>query len=549
MSSEIHSFFDNKDQQKNKVWKKFCKDQYNNDVIEYETQCCRLSKTNKQIKKFSIQIGQETLYAFKNNEPQGMLQLTVTIILFKRYDDQEIIRLKKNCHYVDIFNDNYEQLKQVLISKCILTTFHNDFKVLKMIGKGSFATVYLAERISDNVQYAVKAFSKLYIQGQFRGREGLENEIRVMRRLNQESILRLHEVHETQNSIYFVLDLLEGGELFSRFQNTIYSPQRIQQLMYNLLKALFHMHSKKCMHRDLKPENLLLKSKNNDTDIVIADFGLAHIMDQQPFYKRCGTPGFVAPEILNYNGQGQFYNEKCDIFSAGVIFYFIVSGIQPFSGCEYKEILKSNKECQINFDIKQLSKGPKFLKNLLKKMLKVDPSDRYSAEECLKHQYFQEIFNQDDLIETDIRQELEFKNPIQRMNSQESQEGSLLLISKQQQWNGQTDTIGSFSNCSNNSNNNKQDKQQINFSKFSQFCTQMKQEGFISNNQYSQKKKNRHDLHKFALKNSYQQKQQSKDDSFVNDDEQSNIDKYLLQLNTQKPKMGFLKKSQSLDVD
>lgn len=75
-------------------------------------------------------------------------------------------------------------MKQVLISKCILTTFHNDFKVLKMIGKGSFATVYLAERISDNVQYAVKAFSKLYIHGQFRGREGLENEIRVMRRLN-----------------------------------------------------------------------------------------------------------------------------------------------------------------------------------------------------------------------------------------------------------------------------------------------------------------------------------------------------------------------------
>ncbi|CAD8174344.1 unnamed protein product [Paramecium pentaurelia] len=553
MTREIHSFFDNKDQQKTKIWKKFCKNQYKNDVIEYETQCCRLSKTNKQIKQFSIQIGQETLYAFKNNEPQGMLQLTVTVILFKRYDDQEIIRLQKNSQYVDIFNDNYEQLKQVLTSKCILTTFHNDFKVLKMIGKGSFASVYLAERNSDSVQYAVKAFSKLYINGQFRGREGLENEIRVMRRLNQDSILRLHEVHETQNSIYFVLDLLEGGELFSRFQNTIYSAQRIQQLMYNLIKALFHMHSKKCMHRDLKPENLLLKSKDNDTDIVIADFGLAHIMDQQPLYKRCGTPGFVAPEILKYNDQIPFYNEKCDIFSAGVIFYFMVTGVQPFNGSEYKEILKSNKAGHIDFDIKQLSKGPKFLRNLLKKMLKVDPADRYSAEECLKHQYFQEIFNCDDLIEMEIRCGLEFKNPIQKMNSQESQEGSMLLMSKQQQWNGQTDTIGSLSNCSNNSSNNspntKSERQQTNFSKFSQFCTQMKQEGLNSNNQNSQKKKNHHDLHKFALKNSYQQKQISKDDVFMMDDEQTSIGKQLLQLNTQKPKMGFLKKCQSLDVD
>lgn len=75
-------------------------------------------------------------------------------------------------------------MKEVLISKCIITTFHDDFKVLKMIGKGSFASVYLGERIINGVQYAIKAFSKIYIQGQFRGREGLENEIRVMRRLN-----------------------------------------------------------------------------------------------------------------------------------------------------------------------------------------------------------------------------------------------------------------------------------------------------------------------------------------------------------------------------
>lgn len=75
------------------------------------------------------------------------------------------------------------------------------------------------------------------------------------------------------------MDLLEGGELLNRFQTTIYSALKIQQITYKLLKALFHMHSKKCMHRDLKPENLLLKSKDDDTEIIIADFGLAHIMD------------------------------------------------------------------------------------------------------------------------------------------------------------------------------------------------------------------------------------------------------------------------------
>ncbi|CAD8182538.1 unnamed protein product [Paramecium octaurelia] len=553
MTSEIHSFFDNKDQLKDKIWMKFCKIQYKNDSIEYQTDCNRLSKSHKELKPLSIQIGQETLYAFKNEQPQGMLQLTVTVMVFKRYNDQEYIRLQRNGQYVDIVLENCEQLKKVLINKCILTTFHTDFQVLKMIGKGSFANVYLANRQSNGVQYAVKAFSKLYIHGQFRGREGLENEIRVMRRLNQENILHLYEVHETQNSVYFVLDLLEGGELMRRAQSKIYTAQKIQKLMYNLLKALFHMHSKKCMHRDLKPENLLLKNKDNDTDIVIADFGLAHIMDQQPLYKRCGTPGFVAPEILKYNDYGPFYNEKCDVFSAGVIFYLMITGIQPFKGYEYKEILQSNKACQINYDIQQLNKCPQELKSLIKLMLKADPADRCTAEECLKHEYFQEIYNQDDLMDNKDnfqKYELEFNSPLLRKNSSDSQEGSMLLLSKQQQWNGQTDTIGSLSNCSNISSNNKADKQQQPYlSKFSQFCQQMKQEGLVQNNQSSHKKRNRQDLHKFALQNSYQQKQKSKDDDYVIDDESSGIDNQLSQLNAQTPKMGFLKKSQSLDVD
>ncbi|CAK94349.1 unnamed protein product (macronuclear) [Paramecium tetraurelia] len=553
MNNQIHSFFDKKDHQSFKIWNKFCKTQYKNDSIEYAGQCCRVSKTNKQLKSFSIQIGHETLYAFKNNLPLGMLQLTVVVLLFKKYDDKEILRLKKNGQYVDIYHDKHKQLREILISKCILTTFHNDYKVIKMIGKGTFASVYLAVRNFNGVQHAVKAFSKQYINQQFRGREGLENEIRVMRRLNEKSILHLHEVHETQHSIYFILDLLEGGELFNRFQTTIYSAQRIQKLMHNMLKALFHMHSKQCMHRDLKPENLLLKSKDNDTDIVIADLGLAHIMDQQPLYKRCGTPGFVAPEILKYNDQSPFYNEKCDIFSAGVIFYFMVTGFHPFSGQNYKEILKSNQECKINFDHKSLKKGPYNLRKLLKKMLKADPANRYTADECLKHQYFQQIFNQEDLTDKVVlEQDTEFQTPLQIQKSEDNQEGSMQLMTRQSQWNGETQTVGSLSNCSNKSSANspnKSDRQQSNPSKFSQFCTYMKQEGLLFNNPNSQKNKQNHDLHKQALRNSYYQKQKSQDDEYAIEDEQINIIKQLSQLNAQKPKMGFIKKSQSLDVD
>jgi len=88
------------------------------------------------------------------------------------------------------------------------------------------------------------------------------------------------------------------------------------------------MNTKNIIHRDLKPENLLLKSKNSNSDIVIADFGLATSIDDvsKIIFKRCGTPGFVAPEVLLYKEGEQFYDYRCDMFSVGIIFYLISTG-------------------------------------------------------------------------------------------------------------------------------------------------------------------------------------------------------------------------------
>lgn len=169
--------------------------------------------------------------------------------------------------------------------------------------------------------------------------------------MEHENIVKLYEVYETNNSIYLVMELLEGGELFQRipFMNN-YENTDIKTLMKNLLSALSHMHEKGIMHRDIKPDNILLESAKNDYEIKIADFGLAaFVNDDEILYKRCGTPGFIAPEIISYKEGGQMYNEKCDIFSAGLIFYILIYGKSPFISTNCKEILVETLEKKITF--------------------------------------------------------------------------------------------------------------------------------------------------------------------------------------------------------
>lgn len=142
-----------------------------------------------------------------------------------------------------------------------------------------------------------------------------------MRRLTHENIIKLHEVHESETHIYLVLELLKGGELFERIvKKGFYTEKNAAILMQKLLSALEYIHAKGIMHRDIKPENLILKGLENNYDVKIADFGLATVVAQSEYlFRRCGTPGYVAPEIL----ADEKYDQKVDIFSAGVILYIL----------------------------------------------------------------------------------------------------------------------------------------------------------------------------------------------------------------------------------
>ena len=153
------------------------------------------------------------------------------------------------------------------------------------------------------------------------------NEINIMRKMDHKQIIKLHEVHETEHSLYLILDALTGGELVKKMkEKPYYNQEDIIKIMKNLLEALEHVHFHKIMHRDLKLENLLLRNEK-DIDVVVVDFGLSSVVGlpvKEILFKRCGTPGFVAPEVLAYKDNSEeFYDEKCDIFSVGVILFIL----------------------------------------------------------------------------------------------------------------------------------------------------------------------------------------------------------------------------------
>lgn len=158
--------------------------------------------------------------------------------------------------------------------------------------------------------------------------------------------------------------------MFERIKSKgLYKESDAVSVMYQFLSALAFLHDNNIVHRDLKPENLILASKRGD-EIQIADFGLACFLkdENERLSLRCGSPGYVAPEILNDLG----YGVASDVFSAGVIFYVMLTGRPVFNGCDQSEILKANTECNYEFPDRFWRNISAEARDLVEKMLTKD---------------------------------------------------------------------------------------------------------------------------------------------------------------------------------
>lgn len=217
--------------------------------------------------------------------------------------------------------------------------FHKLYKPIKKIGKGGFATVYEVERLTDKLHFAVKAFSKQNTLNSDNPSQRLNllNEIQMMRSFENPNIIKLEAVFESDNSLYLVLELLTAGQLHTRINKRAgnFTMTEIRQFITGMAKGLHDMHERRIMHRDIKPENIMLRSEDS-LEPVIVDFGLAAHADSNDYiFYRCGTPGYVAPEITTLE-KGMKVEPVCDVFSLGVIFHILLTRKPLFEGRKFE---------------------------------------------------------------------------------------------------------------------------------------------------------------------------------------------------------------------
>lgn len=393
--------------------------------IVFQSQLFKVSRVTKEFKERYFVLTREKLFYLKSETEPKILGVMETRWVRCDYitsrnertgDMNYCIRFVRNMRYTDLWSTDeahWRDWRRQLNKVFLQCDFHTKFNTIKMIGKGSFARVYLVENKETKERMAVKAFSKEYLLSQPKGKDSLVNEIDIMQQLKHPYIMCLEEIHESKNSVYLVLELLEGGELL----NYISTKESLTfkdywKVMRCIVEALAYMADKRIMHRDLKPDNMILKEKNKleNCTLKLVDFGLATHCDVPEYlFKRCGTPGFVAPEVINApSNENIHYSPQCDIFSAGVIFYILLTERSPFDGKSFKEILQKNKNCKIDF------KNPKLRKNkaaldLLQRMLETDPERRLTAKEALAHKFFTDVEDPGMLMEIEPVGETHFK--------------------------------------------------------------------------------------------------------------------------------------------
>uniref|UniRef100_A0A672IZS9 calcium/calmodulin-dependent protein kinase n=1 Tax=Salarias fasciatus TaxID=181472 RepID=A0A672IZS9_SALFA len=247
---------------------------------------------------------------------------------------------------------------------------------------GAFSVVRRCVKISSGQEYAAKIINTKKLSA--RDHQKLEREARICRLLKHPNIVRLHDSISEEGFHYLVFDLVTGGELFEDIvAREYYSEADASHCIQQILESVHHCHVNGIVHRDLKPENLLLASKLKGAAVKLADFGLAIEVqgDQQAWFGFAGTPGYLSPEVLRKDP----YGKPVDMWACGVILYILLVGYPPFWDEDQHRLYQQIKAGAYDFPSPEWDTVTPEAKDLINKMLTINPSKRITAAEALKH--------------------------------------------------------------------------------------------------------------------------------------------------------------------
>ncbi|CAA6661867.1 unnamed protein product [Spirodela intermedia] len=258
----------------------------------------------------------------------------------------------------------------------------------RLLGQGTFAKVYHARDLKTSQSVAIKVIDKEKVL-KVGMMDQIKREISVMRLVRHPNIVQLHEVMATKGKIFFVMEYVKGGELFSRVAKGRLKEEAVHKFFRQLISAVDFCHSRGVYHRDLKPENLLLDENGN---LKVSDFGLSALAESKRqdglLHTTCGTPAYVAPEVIQRIG---YDGAMADVWSCGVILFVLLSGYLPFHDSNlmemYRKIRRAEFKCPSWF--------PSDVRRLLSKILDPDPASRISTARIMESSWFLKNFGEE----------------------------------------------------------------------------------------------------------------------------------------------------------
>ena len=378
--------------------------EFQNDIIEeknimYENWVYKLTE-NKKIKKFYLVLINKDIYYYKDQEKKNFLGMHNLSGCFVQEQQNQMEIEGKNYYIFEIFFNNKSKTRKyytpdIEIMKHFIKNikeaigymkFSDYYELKEVIGKGKFGVVNLGIHKKTQQQVAVKIINKDSIKTT-EDKELVRIEIGILKLCHHPNVVRLLDHLENEDYIFIVTEYIEGGTLGQYFKkrNFNFSERQASSIMSQIANGVKYLHKYGIVHRDLKPDNIMITQQNDFGIIKIMDFGLSKIVStQEKMVDGYGTLSYVAPEVLLRTP----YNKEVDIWSMGVILYYMLCGHLPFKGNKEVVIAEKIVNDDLEFDEDEWEVRSKKVRELITSCLKKEPEERITIDDFLNHPWF-----------------------------------------------------------------------------------------------------------------------------------------------------------------